>query len=102
MSAECIEFDLEDQLSERDNSVILEKIGSVLQRIVDTLKDAESDSEIQDIFSCKEIPSISFKEFLARFQTYGDVEINLLLAALIYTDKALRTRLFTKKSTIHK
>ena len=102
MATESDEFPLESETSERENAIIIEKIGIILQRIVDTLKDNESDSDIQTLFSCKEMPSITFKAFLQRYQTYGDINANLLLGALIYTDRALRTRLFTKKSTVHK
>ena len=102
MTAESDDFDLEDEVSERESSLILEKIGIVLQRIVDTLKDSDSDSGIQALFSCKELPGITFPDFLQRFQTYGEINSNLLLAALIYTDEALRSRLFTKKTTVHK
>ncbi len=102
MATERDEFEQEDEASLRENSIIIDKIGTILQRIVDTLKDTESDSEIQGIFACKEMPTISFKDFLKRYQTYGEINANSLLAALIYTDRALRSRFFTKKSTIHK
>ena len=96
------DFDLEDDTCERENTVIVQKIAVILQKIVDALKDTDIDCEVQNPFACKEMPNITFSDLLSRFQTYGDVRTNFLLAALIFTDRALKTRMFTKKSTIHK
>lgn len=96
------EFLIETTSSERQNKILMEKIAIILQMIVDALSDTEIDDKTQDSFACKEIPNIGFSDFLSRFQKYGDVTAHQLLAGLIYADRALRTGLFTKKSTIHK
>lgn len=96
------EFLIETTSSERQNKLLIKKIAIILQKIVDALTDTEIEDTTQDSFACKEIPNIGFSDFLSRFQTYGDVTAHQLLAGLIYVDRALRTGLFTKKTTVHK
>lgn len=95
-------FEKESESVEREGSVLVEKIAKVLQKIVQALNNTELDTDIQKIYSCKDIPKISFLDFLKRFQKFGDITATQLLASLIYTDRALKTRHFTQKSTVHK
>lgn len=97
-----VDAEFEDDKSERERNVLIEKIAKVLQKIVDALPDTPGSNENQALFACKEPPRVSFCDFLKRFVVYGQLPTNLLLAGLMFTDRALRTREFTQKSVVHK
>ena len=41
-------------------------------------------------------------EFTRRFNQFGGISSNLLIAGLMFTDRALKTKIFTKQTTVHK
>ncbi len=88
--------------TDRQRQAVIERIAKVLEKIVQVLPDTPGTTDSQKPFVCKEPPSLRFAEFLQRFVTFGQVPIQLMLAGLMFTDRALRTRRFSQKSVVHK
>lgn len=88
--------------TDRERQAVIERMGNILEKIVQVLPDTPGIADSQKPFICKEPPRLKFSEFLQRFITYGQVSLSMTLAGLILLDRALRTRKFTQKSVVHK
>ena len=92
----------EAEASEEDQAAQCEKVARVLDLITATLTAEDEEPGLQDRFACKQLPPIGFAEFARRFVKFGGISSDLLVAGLLLADRALKTKHFTKRTTVHK
>ena len=92
----------EEETSEQEQAVQCQKVARVLDLITARLQDPGGKPGLQEKFACKALPQIGFAEFTRRFNQFGGISSNLLIAGLMFTDRALKTKIFTKQTTVHK
>lgn len=97
-----VDLEFEEEINDRDRQVLLEKISKILEKIVQVLPNTANTNRSEKVFTCKNPPQVLMIDYLRRFLIYGQIPINILLAGLIFTDRALKTRLFSQKSVVHK
>ena len=66
-----VDLEFEDDMNERDRQVLLAKIGKILEKIRQLLPNSAEVGSTEQVFTCKEPPQVSMRDYLGRFMVYG-------------------------------